>query len=211
MDLNEAEPSRLEQGNVEMKDSDSVHSRSTNADDMLGFDDVDPIYLVESVSNLKTISDSTASSLSFLKDMHPGQIWIELDNTFHQLYSRLGDLEQIAASYAAVSSPERYDHERIIDPNIMKWLTDCMVCILGVQAKVEEELDWRSAAIANDEIDMEALSTVESTSTTTAESEDENWTLVENEGPVDKDLTREIDRLNDLVERLAIFIPIFAA
>jgi hypothetical protein len=210
MDSKEAEATCPKLDDQNMKDSDSLHSRSTNADDMLDID-VDPTYLVESVSNLKSISESTASTLSFLKDMHPGQIFMELDNTFHLLYSRLCDLEQIAASYAVVSHPNQTDHERYIDPNIMKWLSDCMVGLLSIQAKVEEELDWRSTAIANDEIDIESVSIVESTTTLEVDTASENWTLVESEVIVDQDLVRENEHLKDLVERLAAFIPIFAA
>jgi hypothetical protein len=192
-------------------DSDSEGSRHTNEDDLLDID-VEPTYILDCISNLSSVSEATVTSLSFLKDMDPSETLESLYATFHELYSKLCDLEEIAASYAAVSEPTACDADRYIDPSIIKWLGDCMLCLLATQALVDEQLDRRSKELSQvDGLNMDALSLEESTIDAEDGQEGDSWLLLNKNNDSIDQLAEHDRKLTDMVDRIAGALPAFAA
>jgi hypothetical protein len=211
MDIDMCPEKCNEDGGEKAKDSASICSKTTDTGDLVDID-VDPKYLMDSLLHVQSISESAASTLSFLKDMHPCQAFTDLDLTLHQLYARLCDLEAIAAAYVMTDDPRHCDKERHIDPAVLKWLADCVICLLGVQARVEEELDRQSKALSQNEfVDMERLSLVETIGPEDEDAASDEWTIVDDEAVIETGFVDQIQKLKEFVERLEVFLPIFAA
>jgi hypothetical protein len=190
----------------------SRNSNSTRASDLLTID-MSPTDLLSSTSNLQSIAEATVSTLSFLKDMNPTPSVVSLDTTFRDLYSKLYELERIIALCTSVPNGEP-DEMLNIDPALWKWLADCMVCVLGIQASVESDLDWRSKKVGREndptDLDFERLDmadVVDEHSEINSDGE-EGWAIIEETGK--RELNDEGAKLADLVERLGVFLPILA-
>jgi hypothetical protein len=188
----------------------SRNSNSTNAVDLLDID-MSPTDLLSSTTNLQSIVEATVSTLSFLKDMTPTSSITSLDTTFRDLYGKLYELERIIASYTSVPRGET-DEMLNIDPALWQWLTDCMVCVLGIQASVESDLDWRSKKLGreNDATDLDFerldLADVFDEHAEVESDGEEGWAIIEETGK--KELDADGVKLADYVERLGVFLPI---
>jgi hypothetical protein len=211
MDSKECVKGSLQLDKKQLCDADSRKSQDTDEDDLFDVD-VEPTYIIDSISNLQSTLEAIASSLSFLKDMSPCETLDDLDVTLHNLYSHLCQLEAIAASYAAVSDSTSCDPDRYIDPSIVKWLGNCMLCLLAIQAMVDEELDWRSKELSqDDELNLGALCLGEATVAAESGEANDSWTLILTGDSSKKQLVEESGKLMDLVDRVAGVLPAFAA
>lgn len=196
---------------VEQMDAMSIKSHSTTGEDLMDLE-IQPHHLLDTIINLQSILEAAVSTLSFLKDMKSNRVYINLENTFRDLYGKTHELERIADSYVSEARFGDGLSEMYMDPGVMKWLTDCMICLLSIQANVDDELDSHSKALkfhkgsVADNRDSPG-STVE----TFDDDDDDEWTFVDTQTVSEGKLSQDRARLQEFIDRLAVFLPFMTA
>ena len=120
-------------------DSASCHSTSTTLSDLLDVD-VDPGTLLAHITALLTTLEDTVSSLGALRQQVQEPITEKLSSACHDLFKKICELEGVVGSYVAVGGAHSHGDPIVLDPMLYKWTADCVLCLLGLQAELQEEL-----------------------------------------------------------------------
>jgi hypothetical protein len=119
----------------------SVHSANTVTEDLLDID-IDPPLLLNSISGLTSTLVDTISSTSDLNNRLNDHNLEWILSQCRSLFRLLSDLEPVVKCYASAWNPDSATPSSIpLDPALNKWISDCMIMLLGLHGAVQEEAE----------------------------------------------------------------------